>query len=137
MLNIRIGLVVITQHGLRLNIKKTEYMETVQDVGTIQVNGEDLLKTMCFRYLGSRLRVDGHLDDEIRGRISTAWMRWREITGVICDKRMPIRLKSKWYGHVMGAAPNTVAATVYRFEVNGKRPSGRPRQRWQERSKRT
>ncbi|KAK6023002.1 hypothetical protein OSTOST_11279 [Ostertagia ostertagi] len=38
----------------------------------------------------------------------------------------------QWYGHVIRAAPDTVAATAYRFEVDGKRPRGRPRQRWQD-----
>ncbi|PIO69327.1 hypothetical protein TELCIR_08853 [Teladorsagia circumcincta] len=38
----------------------------------------------------------------------------------------------QWYGYIMRAAPNNVAATVYRFQVGGKRPCGRPRQRWQD-----
>jgi len=33
------------------------------------------------------------MENEIRTRIKAAWMRWREVTGVLCDKRMQICLK--------------------------------------------
>lgn len=35
----------------------------------------------------------------------------------------------QWYGHVLRAAPGTVANTAYHFMVDGKRPSGHPKQR--------
>jgi len=34
------------------------------------------------------------MENEIRARIKAAWMRWKEVTGVLCDKRMTICLKS-------------------------------------------
>jgi hypothetical protein len=91
----------LQQYGLRLNIKKTEYMEVGhQTPGTINA-GEPLEKTTCFRYLGSRLAAEGGTQEDVTARINAAWMKWREITGVLCDKKMPLHLKSKVYRTVV------------------------------------
>lgn len=90
-----------SQFGLRLNITKTEYMETVPSPDSIKVNDEDLTKTSMFRYLGSHLQSNGDIDGDVRARVNGAWMRWREVTGVLCDRKMPIRLKSKIYRTVV------------------------------------
>ncbi|XP_073698816.1 uncharacterized protein [Garra rufa] len=85
-------------NGMRLNMKKTEYMGCgVQTDGTINVGGEDLEKSTEFRYLGSVLSSDGDLLPDIRARVNAAWAKWRQVTGVLCDRRMPIRLKAKVY----------------------------------------
>jgi hypothetical protein len=34
-------------------------------------------------------------------RIKCGWMKWREALGVLCDKRIPIRLKSKFYRSIV------------------------------------
>ena len=34
-------------------------------------------------------------------RVSTAWMKWKECTGVLCDRRMPEKLKGKIYRTVV------------------------------------
>ncbi|EYC04720.1 hypothetical protein Y032_0086g1952 [Ancylostoma ceylanicum] len=89
----------LQRYGLRLNIEKTEYMECgprIED-GTICVNGNDLKKDECFKYLGSRIAST----DDTLGRANAAWMKWRTTTGILCDKKMPIRLKSKVYRTVM------------------------------------
>ena len=83
--------------GLRLNIHKTEYLETIPSPGTIGINGAPLTKVNTFRYLGSRLNGDSSVNEDVRARINATWMRFRDVTGVLCDKKMPIRLKSKIY----------------------------------------
>jgi len=83
-----------SQYGLRLNLNKTENLETNPTTYTIEVNGSKLNETNCFRYLGSRLSSDGGMENEIRVRINAVCMRWREVTGILCDKRKPVCLKS-------------------------------------------
>ncbi|VDO19312.1 unnamed protein product [Heligmosomoides polygyrus] len=34
---------------------------------------------------------------EVDSRVSAAWSKWRSMTGVLCDKKKPERLKSKIY----------------------------------------
>ncbi|KAK6764156.1 hypothetical protein RB195_024471 [Necator americanus] len=54
----------LQQHGLRLNISKTEYMECgpgIED-GSIRVGGTELNKVDCFKYLGSKVTSTGDID---------------------------------------------------------------------------
>ncbi|KAK6749799.1 hypothetical protein RB195_002043 [Necator americanus] len=93
----------LRQHGLRLNTSKTEYMECgprIED-GSIRVDGTELNKVNCFKYLGSKVTSTGDIDQEGRARVNTAWMKWKMTTGVLCDKKVPVRLKSKIYRTVV------------------------------------
>ncbi|VDO96926.1 unnamed protein product [Heligmosomoides polygyrus] len=54
-----------------------------------------------FKYLGSAIASDGSLMVEVNSRVSAAWSKWRSLTGVLCDKKMPERLKSKIYKNVV------------------------------------
>lgn len=91
----------LAEFGMRLNVKKTEYMESgEQTPGTIQID-EPLEKTTCFRYLGSRFSSEGGVQADAIARTNAAWMKWREFSGVFCDRRMPRHLKSKLYRTVV------------------------------------
>ncbi|VDO35114.1 unnamed protein product [Heligmosomoides polygyrus] len=138
---------------------------------------------------------------EVNSRVRAAWSKWRSLTGVLCDRKIPERLKSKifravvlpvamygaecwpatkevkmrlsvmetkmqrwtagvtrmdrirndairqkfgvapiadkmrearlrWYGHVLRGKEDSVRKIGLNFEVIGKRPRGRPKQRW-------
>jgi len=54
-------------------------------------------KKDTFRYLGSMLQKDGDIDEDVRHRISAGWLKWRQASGVLCDKRVPQKLKDKFY----------------------------------------
>lgn len=90
------------EFGLRLNIKKTEYMECgTQTNGTVRIDGEDLKKVEKFKYLGSLICSNGDSLPDARKRVNAAWMKWRQVTGVLCDLRIPLRLKAKIYKSVV------------------------------------
>jgi hypothetical protein len=36
-------------------------------------------------------------DEDVRHRISAGWLKWRQASGVVCDKRVPQKLKGKFY----------------------------------------
>ncbi|EYC40009.1 hypothetical protein Y032_0633g899 [Ancylostoma ceylanicum] len=59
----------LARFGLRLNVKKTEYMTTNLDKPpTIRVDGNDLCRTDYFKYLGSTLSADVNLAHEVVAR---------------------------------------------------------------------
>nr|CDJ95465.1 RNA-directed DNA polymerase (reverse transcriptase) domain containing protein [Haemonchus contortus] len=192
----------LARFGLRLNVKKTEYLTTdSSEPGSIKINGTELTRTTTFKYLGSAIASDGSLGFETNSRVNAAWLKWRSMTGVLCDKNIPERLKSKiyrtvirpvaiygaecwpttkevearlsvmetkmlrwtagvtrldrisndairerfgvapivdkmrearlrWYGHVLRADEGSVRTIGLNLDVSGKRPRGRPKQRW-------
>ena len=46
-------------------------------------------------YLGSKVQESGSYEREVKKRQQTRWDGWRKVSGVICDKRLPARVKGK------------------------------------------
>ena len=192
----------LSKYGLRLNIGKTEYLECGEQTdGTINIGGQPLKKVTKFKYLGSQVTSDCGTITDARARANAAWLKWRQVTGVLCDRRIPTYLKSKiyrtvvrpvalygaecwpvikkheqilstmemrmlrwslgltrwnhvknidvrrrlrvapilaemrrarlqWYGHVLRSADDSVAKVALNSHPEGRRPRGRPKQRW-------
>ncbi|PHT33828.1 Nicotianamine aminotransferase B [Capsicum baccatum] len=47
--------------------------------------------------LGSMIQENGKIDEDISHRIGKGWMKWRLASGVLCDKKVPSKLKGKFY----------------------------------------
>ncbi|KAI5108713.1 hypothetical protein C0J45_0110, partial [Silurus meridionalis] len=55
-----------------------------------------------FRYLGSRVQSNGECVREVKKRVQAGWSGWRRvIAGVICDRRVSVRVKGKVYRTVV------------------------------------
>ena len=50
-----------------------------------------------FRYLGSMLQNDSDIDEDVTHIISAGWLKWHQASGVLCDRRVPQKLKGKFY----------------------------------------
>ncbi|EYB89508.1 hypothetical protein Y032_0231g3014 [Ancylostoma ceylanicum] len=92
----------LTRFGIRLNIKMTECMTTnLDEPSTIQVDGNDLRRTDYSKYSDSTLSADGILAHKVVTRVNAAWLKWRSMTGMLCDKNIPDRFKSVVYRGVV------------------------------------
>jgi hypothetical protein len=56
-------------------------------------------KHLC--YLGSMLQKNGDIDEDVSYRIKDGWLKWRQASGVLCDPRVPLKLKDKLYRTVI------------------------------------
>ena len=74
--------------GRHENIKLKEY-------STLEY--AELPQRTCFKYLGSTIHKEGGCSKEVELRISKAWNKWRELTGILCDKKIPSKLKALVY----------------------------------------
>jgi hypothetical protein len=88
--------------GFRLSRPKTEYMKcdfsaTTQEEGDVRLDGQVVPKKDTFRYLGSMLQKDGGIDEDLSHRIKAGWLKWRQASSVLCDPRVPLKLKGKFY----------------------------------------
>ena len=82
----------------RLSRTKTEYMRcdfgtTPREEEDISLEGQVVSRKNTFRYLESMLQRNGDIDEDVSHRIKTGWMKWRQTSGVLCDKRVPQKLK--------------------------------------------
>ncbi|KAK6727941.1 hypothetical protein RB195_005541 [Necator americanus] len=55
----------------------------------------------CLKYLGSRVTSVGDIDQECRARVNAAWMKRKMAICIMCDKKVPVRMKSKVYRTVV------------------------------------
>src|SRR5208337_2207372 len=74
----------LEQFGMKLNTKKTEYLECGDQIdGTIMADGTNLNKVTRFKYLGSCVNSNCTTLPDAKTRVSAAWMKWRQVTGVL------------------------------------------------------
>ena len=85
--------------GFRVSRTKTEYMRcdfgnTAHEEGDVNLDGQVVPKKDAFRYLGSMLQKDGDIDADVCHRIKAGWLKWRQASGILCDKRYHKSLKA-------------------------------------------
>ncbi|XP_070026616.1 uncharacterized protein [Nicotiana sylvestris] len=96
--------------GFRLSRTKTEYLECKfgaepTEAGVeVRLDSQIIPKRSSFKYLGSVIQGIGEIAEEVTHRIGVGWMKWRLATGVLCDKKVPLLLKGKFYKTVVRSA---------------------------------
>lgn len=65
-------------------------MEVRLDTQVIQKRGS-------FKYFGSIIQEKGEIEKDVIHCIGAGWMKWRLISGILCDKKVPPRIKGKFY----------------------------------------
>ena len=81
------------RHGLRVSRTKTAHMpcndydNNSRNYEEIQLGDDKLTTVTTFKYLGSIFDSNGGAERDINNRVKLAWMKWKQLTGVLCDKR--------------------------------------------------
>ena len=99
----------LESRGFRLSRTKTEYVQfsfgDSREPETSVLLGEDIVaRKECFKYLGSVMQSNGGIDRDIDHRIQVGWQKWRAASGVLCDRKVPLKLKGKFYKVVVRPA---------------------------------
>ena len=112
------------RRGMKVSRSKTEYLciHGRNDDETVKMEDTKVPRVKEFKYLGSTMQESGGCER----RVQAGWNGLRRVSGVICDKRLPARVKGKVYSLVVRAAMvyglETVAVTkkqVEEMEVAG------------------
>ena len=96
----------LERRGMRVSRSKTEYLCTNggNDKETVKMEDTKVPRVKELKYLGSTVQESGDCEREVKKRVQTEWNGWRRVSGVICDRRLPARVKGKAYSSVVKPA---------------------------------
>jgi len=83
---------------------RCDFNGVIHEEGDVNLEGQVVPKNDTFRYLGSMLQRDGDIDVDVSHRIKVGWIKWQQVSGILCDKRIPQKLKGKFHRMVIRPA---------------------------------
>ena len=94
------------ERGLKISRSKTEYLciNEGNDDETVKMEDTKVPRVKEFKYLRSTVQESGSCEREVKKRVQAGWNGWRKVSGVICGRRLPARVKGKVYSSVVRAA---------------------------------
>lgn len=91
-------------HDFPLSWSKTEYVEwkfyNRRNVSNLdQRVGENIIpQVMWFKHiLGSVIQYDGEIEGDVNNWIQLKWKKWRTTLWILCDTKVSLKLKEKFY----------------------------------------
>ena len=96
----------LERRGMKVSRSKTEYLciNGRNDDETIKIEDTKVPRVKEFKYLGSTVQESGGCKREIKKRVQAEWNGWRRVSGVICDRRLPARVKEKVHSSMVRPA---------------------------------
>ena len=112
----------LERREMKVSRSKTKYLSIngENDDETLKMEDAKVPRVKAFMYLGSTVQESGRCEREVSKRVQAGWNGWRRVSGVICDRRLPARVKGKVYSSVVRPAMvyglETVAVTKKQVE---------------------
>ena len=80
------------RHELKISRTKIEYLPSPPNdtETTVKIVDAELPTVTSFKYLGSIFTSEGGSQADVNNRIRIGWMKWKEVSGVMCDRKMPM-----------------------------------------------
>ncbi|KAK3524555.1 hypothetical protein QTP70_029867 [Hemibagrus guttatus] len=96
----------LKRRGMKVSHSKTDYlcMNVREGSGTVRLQGEEVKKVQEFKYLGSTVQSNGEFGKEVKKRVQAGWNGWRKVLGVLCDRKISVRIKGEVYRTVVRPA---------------------------------
>ena len=74
---------------------RTERQNAQGNRPQVKIIGEKVERVAHFKYLGTSTEEEGGMETEISKRVGAACRNWKRCSGVLCDKRLAVKLKGK------------------------------------------
>ena len=112
----------LERRGMKVSRLKTKYLINAcinggNDKETVKMEDTKVPRVKEFKYLGSTVQESGSCEREVKNSVQVGW---RKLSEVICDRRLPARVKGKVYNSVVRPAMvyglETVAVTKKQVE---------------------
>ena len=91
---------------MKVSRSKTKYLciNRGNDNETVKMEDAKVPRVKKFKYLGSTVQEGGGCERDVKKRVQAGWNGWRRVSGVICNRRLPARVKGKVYSSVVRPA---------------------------------
>ena len=90
----------LEERGIKISRKMTEFLKLgphEDEEEELRLGGKRVNQVDHFRYLGSLVDEGADVERKINCLKQAGWKGWREMSGVLCDKKIPVKLKGKVY----------------------------------------
>ena len=100
----------LEERGMRVSRPKTQFMDFNFEQSQqgnrqpVKILGEELERVTLFKYLITSMEEEGGMETKITNRVGAGWRNWKKCSGVLCDRRMPVKLKGNVYKTVIRTA---------------------------------
>ena len=103
----------LERRGMKVSRSKIECLRINggNDKETVKMEDTKVPRVKKFKYLGSTVQKSGSCEREVKKRVQAGWNGWRRVSGVICDRSLPARVKGKVHNSVV------IPAVVYGLET--------------------
>ena len=64
----------------------------------------ELPTVTSFKYIGLLITSEGGSQADVNNRIRIGWMKWKEVSGVICDRKIFVALKDNVFKSIIRPA---------------------------------
>ena len=93
----------LERRGMKVSRLKTEYLcvNERNDEKNVKMEDKKGPRVKEFKYLESTVQQSGSCEREIKRKMQAGWNGWKRVSGVICDLRLPARVKKKVYSLVV------------------------------------
>ena len=104
----------LKRKGMKVSRSKTQYfcINGGNDDETVKMEDTKVPRVKEFKYLGSTVQESGSSEREVKKRVQAGFNGWKRVSGVICNRRLPARVKGKVYSSVVRPAMVYGLATV-------------------------
>ena len=91
---------------MKVSRSKIEYLciNGGNDNETVKMEDTKVPRVKKFKHWGSMIKESGGCEREVKKRVQAGWNEWRRVSGVICNMRLPARVKGKVYSSVVRPA---------------------------------
>ena len=92
---------------MRVNRQKTEHLYCgggYAEPARVKVQKEQLARVQVLKYLGSTVQENKGAEREVASWISAGWNSWKKVSGVLCGKKIPPKVKLKIYSNIVRPA---------------------------------
>lgn len=69
----------------------------IRDANIVKLLGQEVPKKDIFEYLGSIMHKGEYVDEDVNYEIRVVQMKWCGTSRVLCDCKIPAKLKGKFY----------------------------------------